>query len=518
MPGSEDRVWIDGHIHTGRELVEAMLVESGRVTALGSRAEVLRQRPTGVEMERLEGRLVIPGLIDSHVHITESGLRYGGVDLAGVDSWAEFESRIRSWTWRHPIGPVLGGGWDHERLPEPHWPDRDRLDRIVPDRPVHFDRVCEHVAVVNSVALEQAGIDRTTPDPTGGRIGRFASGEPNGLLFDNAIRLSRELRVRWMQNHRPLVRRMLEAWAAHGITAVGAMSVRPVEWLLLEDLHREAPLPLRIYGYLRLDRWKPTGANRRPGAGGRLQLNGVKAALDGALGSRTAWLQQPYADAADELGLPLWTSDRLRSALKEASAEKLSIALHAIGDRALREAIELAQEIGNPPHTRIEHASLAPPELLHRLARSGLTAVIQPLFRSSDWWLVQRLGTERAAHAYPFRAMLDAGIPLAASSDSPVETIDPWPAIRSLLQPPQHGSAPGSFSPEEALSLYTGSAARALGASTLGGLVEGAPADFVVLETPTWELAARSDGVPVRSVWSDGRRTGPGGDAPARSP
>ncbi len=508
MPTSEDRLWLDGRIFTGREHVEAMLVENGRVAALGSRTEVLRKRPTGVEVERLEGRQVVPGLIDSHVHMVESLIRFGGVNLAGVSSWAEFESRVRSWTMAHPVGPVLGGGWDQERLPAPQWPYREFLDRLVPERPVHFDRVCEHVAAVNSVALEQAGIERQTPDPVGGRIGRTSSGEPNGLLFDNAIRLTREVRVRWGQNHRALFRTLTRKWASYGLTSVGAMSVRPTEWLLLEELQREEPLPVRLRGYVRLDRWKPKSfAAGRTVEPGRLSLGGVKAALDGALGSRTAWLEQPYADAPEETGFPLWGRDQLLEGLREARAEKFAIALHAIGDRALAMALDVVQELGNPPGTRIEHVSVATPDLLARLARSRASAVIQPLFRASDWWLVQRLGERRAALSYPFRAVYDAGVPMAASSDSPVETADPWPSIRTLLEPPRHGSAPGSFTPEEVLALYTVQGARALGMTEIGQLAEGSPADFVVLEAPTWEQAARAPSGPVRSTWSDGRAT-----------
>lgn len=517
MAGTDDRLWLDGRIFTGRELIEAMLVEDGRVRALGSEAEVLRDRPTGAVIERLGGRLVLPAFIDSHVHILESSVRFGGVDLSGVADWAEFEARLRVWTMHHPVGPVLGGGWDHERLPSPGWPSREFLDRVVGDRPALLDRICEHVTVANSAALESAGVDRSLPDPPGGRIGRHSSGEPNGLLFDNAIRWTIPLREQWAQNHRTTIREMLGRWAGLGLAAVGAMSVRPAEWRMLEQLDREEPLPLRVRGYLRLDRWRP-GAHPRPRDGEeRVALRGVKASMDGALGSRTAWLREPYDDAAGERGLRIWEPGELGEGLRAAAGEGFGIALHAIGDRALAQALDALEELGHPPGSRIEHASVAPPDLRSRLARDRVTTVIQPEFRSSDWWLVQRIGRARAVECYPFRELLDSGVPVAGSSDSPVESIDPWPALRSLLEPPRFGSAPGTFSPGEALSLYTDAGARALGLPQLGGLVPGGPADFLVLESPTWEFALRSERCPMSSVWSGGRSRSGARGPPVRS-
>ena len=171
MGGSEGSLWTGGRVYTGTRIVEAMAVEEGRVVALGTEAAVRRNAGRGSERHDLRGGSIIPGLVDSHVHLSESVLQRGGVDLHGVRSRAEFEGRVRAWVEAHPRSIVFGGGWDHELLEGHRWPDRSWIDEIVPGRAV-LDRVCTHAALLNSVALEEVEIDRKTRDPPGGTIGR----------------------------------------------------------------------------------------------------------------------------------------------------------------------------------------------------------------------------------------------------------------------------------------------------------------------------------------------------------
>jgi predicted amidohydrolase YtcJ len=504
MQGPEDTLWSDGRIFTGSGYVDSMLVVGGRVAALGERRPLLRQRPSGTVHRELRGRLVLPGLIDAHVHLGAAAEIAEGVDLRGVRSWEEFEDRLVSWCRLHPEGPVLGGGWDEGLLPGGLIPDRARLDRWVPDRPVLLDRICRHAAVANSAALERMGLDEDAPDPAGGKLGRGPDRILDGRLSENALALAEPVRTEGRARRAPALRRVLTEWASAGITTVGALSAHPEE---VESWRAEPePWPVRISAYLRLGAWRP---GIRPVREGEIRTVGVKAHVDGALGPRTAWLRRPYTDLPTTEGMPLLEPEATIARLAEARDDGFAIALHAIGDRALEEAIRWMGRLGHPPGARIEHASITPLEGFPKLRASGAAVVVQPSFRISDRWIRERLGSERALWTYAYRQLFDAGIPLAGSSDAPVEEPDPWLGLRAATSPAPHGSAPGVLSPEEALGLYTVGAATALGRPELGALRPGGPADFVLTGVPDLAAAMRAGRRAVEGVWRDGRPIGP---------
>jgi predicted amidohydrolase YtcJ len=517
MESPVPRFWFNGRIFTGDRFVEAMLLEDGRVSGLGEGKRIGHGRPTGSESTDLQGRLVVPGLVDSHLHVVDSVLQTEGVDLRGSPDLPEMLHRILAWTAAHPTGPVFGGGWDQEILEGHAWPDRWLLDRVLPHRPAFLDRICRHVAVLNSSALELLGIDRSSPDPTGGRFGRDPLGEPNGLLFENALESVAPLRRTAYSRRQESVRRTLARWASLGLTTVGAMSVEPTELELLADLARKEPLPLSIHAYLRLADWSGSGARFRSALPPDLSLDGVKAHVDGALGPRTAWLEEPYQDRPGERGVSLWNSEELERALLEAVVGGAVPALHAIGDRALLVALELLRKIGPLPRSRIEHASMTPPSLVRLLRESRASVVIQPCFRWSDGWVEERVGVDRARWTYAYRTLRDSGVPLAGSSDAPVESTDPWTGMLASST-----SVPGRperelLAPFEALALYTTGGAHALGVPALGRLEIGGPADFVVLSAPSLELCLAQGSSPVDSTWRGGRQTGSGLASPERS-
>lgn len=508
VTAAEDRAWIGGRIRTEGRRVEAMLVEGGRVVALGSDEEIRRARPTGCVTTALRGRAVVPGLVDSHLHIMSSALRITGVDLSGVRSTTEFTRRLRAASVRRRRGPIVGGGWDQERIRGHGWPNRGLLDRVVDDRPVALSRVCGHVAVLNSRALEALGIDRGTPDPPGGRIGRERDGEPDGLLFDNALRAVVDLQAESFGHLGPEIRRMFRRWNSFGLTRVGDLGISPEALGHLEALDRARPLSIGIHAYLRLERWEARMRPSPPGGGRRIRTVGVKAVLDGALGARTAWLKEPYHDAPGERGLSLWPRALLEERLAEARQRGFSPALHAIGDRALARAIAVIGALPPGPRARIEHASLLTPGLLRSLRKHRTNVVVQPAFRWSDRWINERLGVPRARWSYAFRSLLDAGVPLAGSSDAPVESVDPWTGMRAAVSTPPWARRGEQITPQEALDLYTSGASAALLAPEAGRLAVGGPADFVVLRTDSVEAAVARSAAVVASCWRAGRRVG----------
>jgi hypothetical protein len=518
MADAGDSVWLGGRIFTGRSWTEGMAVENGRVLALGSSQEVRASSGTGAMRHDLGGRLLIPGLVDSHLHLQDSVVRAEGVDLAGVREWSELERRVRSWSEAHPGAVVLGGGWDEELLPDRRRPDRTWLDRLVPDRPAILHRVCTHLSVANSAALQELGLDRSTPDPPGGRVGRSRDGEPDGLLFDNALhgtgRFARTLFRRFDRE----IRRVLSRWAAEGLTAVGAVSAEPEEVEHLRRLEEADHLPVRVHAYLRMDRWRAGSVPAPFLPTARVSIDGVKVVLDGSLGARTAWLSEPYSDAPSEVGHSLWEFSALAPALGTAVAEGWRPALHAIGDRAMREALRLLEELRPPQGARIEHLSVTPPELLGRIARTGAVAVVQPRFRTSDLWVRERLGEKRASWVYAFRDLRDRGVPLAGSSDSPVEPADPWTGLRAATVPPGGSAVGQALTLLEALGLYTVGAGAALARPERGALLVGGPADFVVVDRPSLESALQAPSPPIRETWLEGKPVFRAEEPSGRSP
>lgn len=515
---AEAHLWTGGRIYTGRRRVDALLVEDGRVIAAGPEASVVRQAPTGTERTALGGRSIAPGLIDAHVHLTEIARQAEGLDLRGRTSADELVSAVERWAADHPGRPVAGRGWDPERWAHPRWPDRSSLDRVAPDVPVVLYHASGHAALANRAALEAIGIPSERPVPEQPTVGHFPDGRPNGLLFEEAMAPLGPLVAEAVPVGPAELGRVAGRLSAAGITAVGAMSSPPGEIEALRQLSAAHALPLTVRGYVRLGHWRAIPAGARGRAGDPVAVVGVKAFLDGAFGPRTAWLSDAYADAPDSTGVPVGDEAHLAEEIVAVRAAGLAPALHAIGDRAVARALHLlaSDRDGPGPPARIEHAGLVPPELLPGLDGRRPMLVVQPGFVWSDGWLTARLGSARARWAYPFRTLLDRGIPLAGSSDAPFDPIDPWRGLRAATArrgPDGRSANPDpteALSPEQALSLYTRGAAVAIGLHDAGTLEVGAPADLVVLAAPS--LAAAIDGAlpPVVETWVAGRpaRTG----------
>ncbi len=516
-PRPVDRAWLNGLVFTGTAFAEALLVEGGRVVVAGTRDAVLRAKGTGTEVENLHGRLVVPGLIDLHMHLVDTTLLREGADLHGVRSLAELAARVGASLGGPGAEPVFGYGWDQENLAERRYPTRDDLDRISSDRPLVLFRVCSHVAVVNSAALDRLGLDDRSPNPPGGELGRDGAGRLNGLLFEEALGGVWPLLARRAAAVEPAVVRTLDYAASVGLTTVASVLAKP------EEVRAVAAWPAdrfatRVRFYLDLKQ-----ADAAPGlppapADGRWRLTGTKAILDGALGARTAWLDDPYSDAPGSTGYPLWTEERLTAALAVARTHGLPPALHAIGDRAIRWALDLLARSGAAGTPRIEHASVTPPAVVAELQRLRPAVVVQPHFVATDWWVAERLGPERARGTYAFRTLLDAGLVVGGSSDSPVEPLDPWTGLRAAV----HRAAASAFgrrtadqrlAPIEALQLYTRNAGVILGEPELGRLAAGGPADLLVLSVPSLDAAVGSARPPVAETWVGGVRRFPSASA-----
>jgi predicted amidohydrolase YtcJ len=504
MPAPEPRVWWNGSI-LGASRSEALYAEGGRVVAVGEDHEVLRVVPTGAERVDLGGRCVIPGLIDAHLHVGDSVRARDSVDLSGARSLPELLDLLRERLAYRP-GPVRGGGWDQERLAERRMPTRSDLDRLRTDHPIVLYRICGHVATVNSAALDAAALTDRTPDPPDGAFGR--SGRSlDGRLFDGAMDVLPALEDRWFPLSAEAVRAWLSDEASMGVVRLGAMSAIPNELRAVRTALGAGAPPVRVRAYVRAPWFGDLPGLRRELDGPALRVRGVKVMADGSLGARTAWLSEPYSDAPEGPGAGRVLQEDLEALLGAAAAAGASTAVHAIGDRTLSSVLDALDAVPEHGPVRIEHASVAPPPLIERAARHGVPLVVQPSFVPSDRWIEERLGPVRARWAYPYRTMLETGLQLAGSSDSPIESADPWSGLAAAVAPRARVEWAEAVTPEEALGMYTRGGAEALGDPGDGGLSPGSSADLVVLGSRRWVDALSLGRRSVLATYMAGQRT-----------
>ncbi len=416
-----------------------------------------------------------PGFVDAHLHIQGIGVYKHSIKLNDAESLddllrrvAEEADRFNEW--------VIGRGWDQDKLGT--WPTRFDLDEVVRDKPVVLMRVCGHAAVLNTRAMEILGyLESDSP-----LIDKGCNGEPTGIVYEELAERAYHEAVRSLDALRLVVDGLNEL-AKNGITLAGAMDVEEhaLRGLILA-WHSGLMAPrLRVYLSRKLFE-KLYSAGFVPSFGGpQFRIMGVKIYMDGSLGARTAWLRRPYSDDEKNSGKQLLASKEVYEIARKASEWRLDVAAHAIGDAAILEALRGYDMAGC--RCRIEHASLAPRDVIDKLATLGVRVAVQPRFLISDWWAVERLGAERTRWLYPFRTMLSRGVILGFSSDAPVEPLNPLEGVyaavtRGALLPHSKEEA---LDVETALYLYTGGAAQVLNEPRAGCLEPGCYGDVVVL-------------------------------------
>jgi predicted amidohydrolase YtcJ len=501
--GPSTTVLYGGTIRTlvsGLPVVEAVGFRGDRIAAVGSRLEVERcltsagrQRPRSVD---LEGALVLPGLVDSHTHLGSLGSLLETVDLDGASSLEEALRRVtRQAETSSSDKWVFGGRWN-KNLWGGRFPSRLDLDRAVPGRAVALHSKDGHCWWLSTEALRRAGVTAETADPPGGEIERAPDGTPTGILKESAGELVR----RGMERPDPdaLVSRM--ARAVSRLNAAGLVGVCNMEGgeslRSLQVLDRTGDLSLRVWSYLpeeTLESLATTGI--LSGFGGpRLKIAGVKVFLDGALGSQTADMLEPYEGSSGQ-GIAVLDAGAFADFVGRAAAAGLAVAAHAIGDRATRKALD-GFEISRATwraaglRQRIEHLQLLAPADVQRVGRLGLVASMQPIHAPCDRDVAEKhWGTTRSALGYAWRSVAAAGAVLAFGSDAPVETCDPLHGLFAAVTR-RHPGDPSrepwfeeqALTPLEAVRAYTVGAAWSVGAERERGTIEvGKLADFTLL-------------------------------------
>lgn len=473
-----------------------------------------------------KGRVMLPGMIDSHGHVMSLGFAALTLDLSAAKSLPEALAMVGAYAKAHPERPwIIGRGWNQEMWPEKRFPTAAELDAVVPDRPVWLGRVDGHAGWANSKALAVSGVTATTKEPAGGKIERAApGGKPSGVLIDNAM----ELVDAKVPPPRPEDRDLALAKAqeilhSRGVTAIADMGTSIEDWQAFRRAGDTGRLNVRIMAYA-------SGTDQMSLIGGpgptpwlyddKLRLNGVKLYVDGALGSRGASLKAPYADAPSTKGLKITSDTQLKNLMSRAALDKFQVAVHAIGDdgnAVVLSAIEdLSLTYTGDRRWRIEHAQVIDPADIARFGKHGIIASMQPVHQTSDREMAEkRLGPTRLGGAYAWRSVQASGAKLAFGSDVPVELSDPWAGwAAAISRVGPDGQPLGGWQPQErvsreqAFAAYTANGAYAgFAEGRFGRLVPGERADFLFVDrdpflaTPA-ELAATK----VTEVWVNGRK------------
>ena len=482
--------------------VEAVAIRGNRIAAVGTTSEILKLKQPDTPTIDLEGRRVLPGFNDAHVHFYSGGANLTGPQLRYSKSEEEFRNTLAEFARKLPRGQwITGGNWDHENWTPARLPTRHLIDPVTQDWPVFVKRLDGHMSLANSVALRLAGVDKNTKDIPGGVIVRDAGGNPTGILKDAAQGLVERVIPAPTQEQIREVIRAAQAYAnAQGVTSVQDMSAAPDIFRAYQTMLRNHELHVRISGHQPLRSWQRLANIGLLADFGNeyLHMGGLKGFADGSLGSTTALLFQPYLDspntsgiASDELANP----EQMFRNIQGADAAGLQIAIHAIGDKANNTILNfyerVEQEHGHRDRRfRIEHAQHLLASDIPRFSREHVIASMQPYHCIDDGrWAEKRIGPERAKTTYAFRSLLDSGATLAFGSDWDVAPMSPLMGIYgAVTRRTLDGKHPDGWVPEqkitvaEAVHAYTmGSACASFEDSIKGSIEPGKLADFAVL-------------------------------------
>jgi len=458
------RVWTGD---TARPWAEAVAVSGDEILAVGTAGEVAPLVGADTEVIESDGGMLVPGFIDSHVHFLAGGAAIASVQLRDAQTPEEFIRRVGVFAEGAESGEwIIGGTWDHT-----NWggelPRRDWIDAVTPDNPVWISRLDGHMALANTLALQQAGVDADTPDVAGGEIIRDDAGRPTGILKDNAMLLVQEAipepTQRQLETYLDAAMRYV---AANGVTTVHDMFDNVADgWAGLDTYRRAAArgdLITRIYAVTPLGEWQKLAADiERNGRGNEwLKTGGVKGFMDGSLGSHTAAMLAPFADTPDKSGFLLDSLEHLRAMMEGADAAGLQLNIHAIGDKAIRDLLDIFHDVAKANGARerrfrMEHAQHIHPDDIGRFAVQEVIASMQPYHAIDDGrWAEDVIGAERAKTTYAFKSLIDSGAHVALGSDWYVAPADPIAGIyAAVTRRTLDGRNPDGWVPEQRITV-----------------------------------------------------------------
>lgn len=515
------KIFINGKIATMEKnmpLVEAVVVSKGKIVYAVSNKEALKhQKPNSMVVD-LKGKLMVPGLIDSHMHLLNLGSSMQNIDLSGIESIAELKAQIYDFIKNNNIEPgkwTLGCGWNQDHFDIKVFPDRYDLDEVSEDHPIMITRACGHAVVVNSKALELCGIDRNTKQVEGGAIDLDDAGEPNGIFRENAISMVYEAIPKDdVESIKEMIISAQEKALSCGITSVQSDDLQSASGLGFEEviqaykeLAAEGRMKIRLYEQCLLPTMEELKSffdkGYYPGWEDRtFKLGPLKLLTDGSLGARTAYMTLPYEDAPDSCGICIYSQGELDELVAYAHERNMSAAIHCIGDKAMYMAFDSIDRAKNDmpdKHVRhsIVHCQITDEKLLDKFKESDVIAHVQPIFLDYDLHIVEdRIGAERAKRTYNWKSLIDRGVHTAFGSDCPVEPCNVMHGIyAAVTRKDLRGYPAGGWLPEQKISVeealygFTMGAAYASFEENIKGSVKaGKLADFTVLSEDIFEI------------------------------
>ena len=518
-PAAPDVIVTNARVYTvngAQPWAEAVAIAGDRIAEVGSRAEIEALRGPKTEIIDAQGRLVLPGFVDCHVHFMGGSLDLAHIDLDDVATVAEVQKRVKAYATAHPQEPwILGRGWVYTIFGAAALPHKRLLDEIVSDRPVFLTAYDGHTTWANSKALAMAGVNKDTPNPPNGIVVKDEKGEPTGALKERASGLVRKVIPEPTKDER------LEALRA-GMKAANRLGVTRVhsaggdfEYLdLYKDLRQRGELTLRYtVAYflnppeITADAIETIEAARKTYTDDWIAGGLVKTMLDGVVESHTAAMLAPYTDDPSLSGEPFWPADKYNAAIAELDRRGVQVMTHAIGERAVRMAFDAYEKAAAANHTsdrrhRIEHIETIAASDLPRFGASGVVASFQPLHAEPNdnilkvW--ARNAGPERSSRAWSWQAVAKSGGRLAFGSDWPVVTINPWRGVYNALnRQTREGQPPGGWLPDQRVGLEQAILGYTLGAAfaghrekTEGSLEKGKLADLIILDRDLFKTPA----------------------------
>jgi predicted amidohydrolase YtcJ len=523
QPAPADTIVIQGKIYTEnvrQPWAEAMAIRGDRIVAVGSAKDIEPYRTNTTRVIDAGGRLVLPGFEDCHIHFMDGSMGLVEVDLNGASTVEEIQKRVKEFAAAHPKDPwITGMGWEYPTFGAEGLPDKKILDQVVPDRPVFLVAFDEHSSWANSKALEMAGITRETPDPLNGKIMRDANGEATGALKEHAGDLvSNKIPKPTREERLAALRKGIHEANRFGLTRVQSAG-QDFEFLdLYDELRQKGELTLRFYvAYfldppeLRAEDLEKIEQGRKTYHDNWISGGVVKMMLDGVIEAHTAAMLTPYSDDPSQMGKLFWEPEKYQAAVVELDKRGLQLFTHAIGDKAVRTALDAYEEAERINHThdarpRVEHIETITAEDIPRFGKLGVIASVQPLHLYPDedtlgiW--ARNVGPEREQRAWAFHSIEADGGRLGFGSDWPVVTMNPWPGLQTAItRRTAEGKPDGGFVPGEAVSLEDGIKAYTLGAAFAGrkekeegSLEAGKLADLIVIDQDLFKIPASEIG------------------------
>jgi predicted amidohydrolase YtcJ len=505
-----DTVIVNARIYTvnaKQPWAEALAIRGDKVLAVGSAKEIAVYRGASTKVMDAQGKLVLPGFTDCHIHFMDGSLGLTQVDLNGTKSVAEIQKRVKEYAVAHPKEEWIEGmGWLYSTFGPAALPDKKFLDEVVPDRPVYLHAYDGHSSWANSKALALAGITRETADPPGGKIVRDAKGEATGALKESAGNLVAKVMPKPTHEERLAELRLgMREANKFGLVRVHSAG-QDFEWLdLYNELRQKQELSLRFYiAYfldppeLRPDDIEKIEQARRTYHDDWISGGVVKTMLDGVIEAHTAAMLAPYSDDPEQAGKLFWEPAKYQQAITELDRRGLQIFTHAIGDKSVRLALDAYQQAAETNHSRgarprIEHIETISVQDIPRFGKQGVIASFQPLHAYPNenvlhvW--ARNAGPERTQRAWVWHSIESTGGVLAFGSDWPVVTLNPWPGVQNALtRKTREGDPLDGFVPQERISLEDAIKAYTLGAAfaghrekTEGSIEPGKLADLIVL-------------------------------------